>query len=240
MSEPDGNTGPTVAELAERIARELADRNPAAWKKQDPEAAAANNDLRRTIAAAMNQHGGVCRIPGVLPHIFALIERGTITALSTFNGLPCLNVSDVKTNPEDWRLSPHDEEIVESRLLGTTGQAQLDERTAARAGDRIVDEGRHTQVEAAAVADQKSAGTQKRLRGVHPWIVEAQRLAAELLKRDHSKDLHPSLQNVADSVYESMRKSKIYGPHGKPLSAATIKRDALQGKWWKANGKASS
>ena len=68
------------------------------------------------------------------------------------------------------------------------------------------------------------------------WKEQARAIAIEYISRHKAHDLHPGLEDVAAHVTEIMRKEKIYGPHNKPQSVATVKREALQGDWWRRNG----
>lgn len=64
------------------------------------------------------------------------------------------------------------------------------------------------------------------------WVIEAQGIAKTFIDKNRKKDLHPSLDDTTDHVTKELRKLKIYGPQGKPLSSGTVKRQALQGPWW--------
>lgn len=70
----------------------------------------------------------------------------------------------------------------------------------------------------------------------HDWKEAARAIASEYLTKHKAMDLHPSLNDASEHVAREMRTAKIYGPQGKPLSHGTIKREALQGDWWKRNG----
>jgi hypothetical protein len=65
------------------------------------------------------------------------------------------------------------------------------------------------------------------------WVAQAHAIAKKFIDKNKSKDLHPSLDDTADHVANELRKLKIYGQQAKPLSSGTVKRQALQGKWWK-------
>ena len=67
------------------------------------------------------------------------------------------------------------------------------------------------------------------------WIVKAREFAKECLDRHKAKDLFPSQSDVCAHLEEKLRKEKIYGAHGKPVSASYIARNAIQGEWWKNN-----
>lgn len=83
-------------------------------------------------------------------------------------------------------------------------------------------------LEKAREADKASTG--------HDWKEAARAIASEYLTKHKAMDLHPSLNDASEHVAREMRTAKIYGPQGKPLSHGTIKREALQGDWWKRNG----
>lgn len=59
------------------------------------------------------------------------------------------------------------------------------------------------------------------------WIDEARRVAKAYITDRKGRDLYPTLLHVAQHVAEVLRGRKVYGPSGKPLSAAYIKRHAL-------------
>lgn len=62
-------------------------------------------------------------------------------------------------------------------------------------------------------------------------------LAIEYIQRQKANDLHPSQQDVANKLEELMRGQKIYGVHNRPMSASYIKRNFLQGDWWRENNR---
>lgn len=61
------------------------------------------------------------------------------------------------------------------------------------------------------------------------WQEQARQIANELDQRDASVGAHDSITSMAERVAIEMRNRGINGPRG-PLSGATIKREALQGK----------
>lgn len=67
------------------------------------------------------------------------------------------------------------------------------------------------------------------------WIAKAQEFAKILIDRHKKEDLFPSQQDVCIKIEKQLRESKIFGSHGKPLSASYILRNAIQGDWWKQN-----
>lgn len=67
------------------------------------------------------------------------------------------------------------------------------------------------------------------------WIVKAREFALKYIERHSEKDLYPSLNDVARHLEGKLRDEEVYGAHGKPPSAAYIKRNALQGDWWQRN-----
>ena len=78
----------------------------------------------------------------------------------------------------------------------------------------------------------------KPARGLKPgqgWIERAREIALEHLRQNKAMDWHPPLGDVSEHVAKEMRSKKMYGPQGKPLSATYIKREALQGDWWRRN-----
>lgn len=94
--------------------------------------------------------------------------------------------------------------------------------------------------ENARIANKPAAATASEetppLRATHEWKGAAQAIALEYLTKHKAQDLHPSQNDVAEHVAKEMRAAKIYGPQGKPLTAGTIQREAIQGDWWRKNG----
>jgi hypothetical protein len=66
------------------------------------------------------------------------------------------------------------------------------------------------------------------------WVTHAREIALEYIDRHAAKDLHPSQDDVAEHTETECRARKVFGPRG-PLSANTIKREAIQGEWWGEN-----
>jgi hypothetical protein len=65
------------------------------------------------------------------------------------------------------------------------------------------------------------------------WKETARRIAREYLEKNWANDLHPAQDDVSRHVADKMRNSMNYGPHGRPLAANYIKRNAIQGEWWR-------
>ena len=53
--------------------------------------------------------------------------------------------------------------------------------------------------------------------------------ARAIIERQAERDLYPSQIDIADEVAKVLREKKTFGPGGKPLTGATIKRHALKG-----------
>ena len=53
--------------------------------------------------------------------------------------------------------------------------------------------------------------------------------AAEIIKRQHARDLYPQQIDIADEIARDFRRDGVMGVDGKPLSGAYIKRHALRG-----------
>lgn len=68
-----------------------------------------------------------------------------------------------------------------------------------------------------------------------PWVQRAQQIALAFIAKHREDDLFPSQNDVCDHVAELLRTEKVYGHQGKPMEASYIKRNAIQGAWWKAN-----
>lgn len=67
------------------------------------------------------------------------------------------------------------------------------------------------------------------------WIVKAQDFASAYIDRHKEQGLFPTQADVCGHVETKLRENKIFGSHDKPLSAAYIGRNAIQGAWWKQN-----
>lgn len=67
------------------------------------------------------------------------------------------------------------------------------------------------------------------------WIAKARELAKEYIDRHKKQNLFPSQADVCGHVETMMRDARIYGVHGKPVSAQYIGRNAIQGEWWRQN-----
>ena len=65
------------------------------------------------------------------------------------------------------------------------------------------------------------------------WINKARAIGQAYIDRNRENDLHPSLNDTSKHVANELRKLKIYGVQQKPMSADSVKRQALQGDWWK-------
>ena len=66
------------------------------------------------------------------------------------------------------------------------------------------------------------------------WVEEAQDSAKKFIDNHIQRNLYPSQNDVADHVEQDLRSRNIVGPNG-PLSASYIKRQVIQGAWWKEN-----
>jgi hypothetical protein len=96
-----------IKDLLWEIAQALADKHPEHWAADKVDS---DLSLRRTIVAAMNQHGWAPDgIPGIMPHIFKELKQGEIKAFSTFNGLPFTDEEElVGINPANWWITTED------------------------------------------------------------------------------------------------------------------------------------
>lgn len=66
-------------------------------------------------------------------------------------------------------------------------------------------------------------------RATHLLILEAKKMAREIITRQRKMDLYPSQVNIADEIAQNFRKRSLHGTDGKPISSGTIKRWALKG-----------
>lgn len=64
------------------------------------------------------------------------------------------------------------------------------------------------------------------------WKKQAQEIAQVFIDKNRENDLHPSLEDTANHVAKELRQLGIYGAQLKPMSSASVKRQALQGEWW--------
>lgn len=67
------------------------------------------------------------------------------------------------------------------------------------------------------------------------WKENARKFALEYIERHRQNNLFPSQKDTCAHVETELRKHKIYGAHGKPVSANYIERNAIRGEWWKQN-----
>jgi hypothetical protein len=67
------------------------------------------------------------------------------------------------------------------------------------------------------------------------WKEAARVIALEYLDRHRKQELFPSQTDVCEHVEKTMRQTKIYSQHGKPVGAGYIRRNAVGGDWWQKN-----
>ena len=67
------------------------------------------------------------------------------------------------------------------------------------------------------------------------WMNAARKIAGEYIERHKKQKLFPSQDDVCTHLEQELRTKKIYGPQKRPLSKATILREAIQGEWWTKN-----
>jgi hypothetical protein len=65
------------------------------------------------------------------------------------------------------------------------------------------------------------------------WIAQAQEIAQEYIDHNKKYNLHPSLEDTSEHVAKKLRELEIYGSHQKPMAVSSVKRQALQGDWWR-------
>ena len=66
-------------------------------------------------------------------------------------------------------------------------------------------------------------------------LVKAREVAKTYIDRHKAQKLKPSQEDVSKHAAEALEKAGVVGVNGNPISAPYIKRNALQGEWWKAN-----
>lgn len=64
------------------------------------------------------------------------------------------------------------------------------------------------------------------------WKERARLIALKFMDRHRGNDLFPTQRDVAEYLEREFRKQGILSPNKKALSAAYIKRNAIQGEWW--------
>lgn len=64
----------------------------------------------------------------------------------------------------------------------------------------------------------------------HISIIEARRIAREIVARDKAADRYPSQTELSKVIETRLRESGVMGKQGRPLSAASIERHALRGQ----------
>jgi len=69
---------------------------------------------------------------------------------------------------------------------------------------------------------------------VKSWIDSARAIAKSYIEEHQKSNLFPPQNDVSDHVAEELRKQSIHGPNG-PVSSSYVKRQAIQGDWWKKN-----
>jgi hypothetical protein len=67
------------------------------------------------------------------------------------------------------------------------------------------------------------------------WVAKAQTIAMDYLEKHRVKSLFPSQRDTGEHVAKILRAQNVFSENGKPLSASYIRRNALQGPWWKVN-----
>lgn len=94
-----------------------------------------------------------------------------------------------------------------------------------------------TRIEKPCFSSEKieEAREEKQEKKVADWIVKAREFALKYIERHRENDLFPALDDVARHLEKKLKDEKVFSEHGKPLSAAYIKRNALQGDWWQQN-----
>jgi hypothetical protein len=158
----------TILEIAERIAKEAADRRPEKWKHPtDPD------PMRRTIVAAMNTHGWPDDgIPGVLPLIFKELESGRIAVFSTFNDLPFSDISEVRTNPAKWYVTREGEAALLKAVTGQTAALSAVTTQATNVSEYVVPNGPEPQSSQPAQESKTSGESDWQGRSIVTPIIE--------------------------------------------------------------------
>ncbi len=80
----------------------------------------------------------------------------------------------------------------------------------------------------------KSAPEEIRTGKVNSWVSSAQEIAKSYVEKHKKNDLYPTQNDVSKYVADELRKQSIHGPNG-PVSSSYVKRQAIQGDWWKKN-----
>jgi len=69
---------------------------------------------------------------------------------------------------------------------------------------------------------------------VNSWVINAQEIAKSYIEKHKENNLYPTQNDVSDHVADELRKRSIHGPNG-PVSSSYVKRQVIQGDWWKKN-----
>ena len=69
---------------------------------------------------------------------------------------------------------------------------------------------------------------------VNSWIDSAREIGKSYIEEHQKKNLFPTQDDVSDHIAKQLRKQSIHGPNG-PVSSSYVKRQAIQGDWWKKN-----
>ncbi|MBN3788294.1 hypothetical protein [Burkholderia sp. Ac-20353] len=127
-----------------------------------------------------------------------------------------------KSDLRDWAMS-YAPEIAQARILTKPSFASTPDQNTERGETAPASQSltAHTSAPSANAASPT-------------WVSRAREIALEYIDRHVAKDLYPTQDDVASHAETECRARKILGPRG-PLSAATIKRDAIQGDWWREN-----
>lgn len=111
----------TFDELAWETAQFQTDVSMAPWKEGD-----SDDDMRRTIVCAMNKYGWKSQDagqqserPGTLPYILKMLKKGEISARSTLNNCPPVELAQVFESPIYFSMTQDDADKVRAEVLGT-------------------------------------------------------------------------------------------------------------------------
>ena len=67
------------------------------------------------------------------------------------------------------------------------------------------------------------------------WVTTVRDFAKQYIDRHKAQNLFPSQADVCEKAEAYLSEKRIFGSHERPLSAAYIGRNAIQGAWWQQN-----
>ncbi|WP_321899153.1 hypothetical protein [Paraburkholderia heleia] len=201
----DDTVSMTTRNWIEYLAREMAERQGWTGAEREAKCAVARAEYLNLFFA----------LASTLPLVQELTRAPWNGAQLPSDWLTNLHL--VRADLRDWAKS-HAPEVAQSRILA---ERSADSDPQNNANESVAPALRQS---VPAIPDVSSL----------TWVSQAREIALEYIDRHALQDLHPSQDNVAEHVAKECRTRKVFGPRG-PMSASTIKREAIQGDWWREN-----